>query len=75
MSLIHPDDRQIYEEAIRTPAIRREKFEANLRIIRAHNGEVRYLNARGSPIYDTEGKVIQLTGTTLDLTRWIGNQA
>ena len=75
LSLIHPDDRQIYEEAIRTPAIRREKFEANLRIIRADNGEVRYINARGGPIYDTEGKVIQLTGTTLDLTRWIGNQA
>jgi PAS domain S-box-containing protein len=71
LSLIHPDDRQIYEEAIRTPAIRKEKFEANLRIIRADNGEVRYINARGGPLYDTEGKVIKLTGTTLDLTRSI----
>ncbi len=68
-SMIHPDDRQIYEEAIRTPALREEKFEANLRIIRADNGEVRYINARGGPLHDREGKVIKLMGTTLDLTR------
>ena len=68
LSLIHPDDRQIYEETIRTPAIRREKFEANLRIIRADNGEVGYINARGGPLYDSEGKVIKLTGTTFEFT-------
>ena len=68
-SMIHPDDRHIHQEAIRTPALRGEKFEANLRIIRADNGEVRYINARGGPLHDRQGKVIKLMGTTLDLTR------
>jgi DNA-binding response OmpR family regulator len=71
LSLIYPDDRWIYEDAIRTPALRMEAFEANLRIIRVNDGEIRYLNARGGPIRDSAGKVTQLTGTTLDVTRWI----
>lgn len=68
--LIHPDDRQLHEEAIHAPALRGESFEANLRIIRANDGEVRYINARGGPLFDADGKVIKLTGTTLDVTRW-----
>jgi DNA-binding response OmpR family regulator len=72
LTLIHPDDLQIYEEAIHLPALRGEAFEANLRIIRT-DGEVRYINARGGPILDSSGKVIKLTGTTFDLTRWIKN--
>lgn len=66
-SMIHPDDRQIHEEKIRAAALRLENFDVNLRIIRADNGEVRYINARGGPLYDTENKVIKLMGTTLDL--------
>jgi len=69
--LIHPDDRQLFERAIRTPALSREPFEINLRIIRADNGEIRYINARGGPICDRSGKPIKLTGTTFDVTRWV----
>jgi DNA-binding response OmpR family regulator len=72
LTLIHPDDLQIHEEAIRVPALRGKAFEANLRIVRT-DGEVRYINARGGPILDSSGKVIKLTGTTFDLTRWIKN--
>ncbi|MBF2077099.1 MAG: hypothetical protein IGR76_00890 [Synechococcales cyanobacterium T60_A2020_003] len=32
--MIHPDDRQLHEQAIRAPALRGKSFEANLRIIR-----------------------------------------
>jgi PAS domain S-box-containing protein len=71
LRLIHPDDRQLHEQAIRLPAARGEAFEANLRIIRANDGEVRYINARGGPLFDADGKLIKLTGTTFDVTRWV----
>ena len=49
----------------------REPFEANLRIIRANDGAVRYINARGGPVFDKAGRLLKLTGTTFDLTRWL----
>lgn len=72
--LIHPDDRQLHEEAIHAPALRGEAFEANLRIIRANDGEVRHINARGGPLFDADGRMIKLTGTTFDVTRWVTNK-
>jgi len=71
LALIHPDDRQLHEEAIYAPALRGESFEANLRIIRFNDGEVRHINARGGPLFDADGNMIKLTGTTFDITRWI----
>lgn len=71
LALIHPDNLQLHEEAIRTPAFRREAFEANLRIIRANDGEVRHINARGGPLFNCSGKMIKLTGTTFDITQWL----
>jgi PAS domain S-box-containing protein len=71
LAMIHPEDRQIHEEAIRAPLRRGEPFEANLRIIRASDGEVRYINARGGPLFDAEGTMLKLTGTTFDVTRWV----
>jgi DNA-binding response OmpR family regulator len=70
-ALIHPDDLQLHQEAIRAPALRGEAFEANIRIIRANDGEVRYINARGGPLFDHAGQLVKLTGTTFDLTQWL----
>ncbi|MFH7241251.1 MAG: response regulator [Spirulina sp.] len=68
-ALIHPDDQQLHADVIQAAAQRGEPFEANLRIIRA-DGEVRYINARGGPLFDDDGKMVKLTGTTFDVTRW-----
>jgi len=68
--LIHPDDVTIYQEDIRNAALKGQAFEANLRIIRANDGEIRYINARGGPIFDRSGKMVKLTGTTFDVTEW-----
>lgn len=71
LALIHPDDRQLHQEAIHSPSLRREAFETNLRIIRADDGKIRYINARGGPVFDHSGKLIKLTGTTFDVTQWL----
>ncbi|MFM7428258.1 MAG: winged helix-turn-helix domain-containing protein [Elainella sp.] len=58
LALIHPDDHPVHEAAIRTPASQGETFEANLRIMR-WDGEIRYVNIRGGPIFDEEGRLIK----------------
>lgn len=65
--LIHPEDRLIHENQIIALALQGKPFEANLRIIRK-DGEIRYVNARGGPIFNEKGELIKLTGTTFDLT-------
>lgn len=70
-ALIHPDDLPLHEEAIRIPVLQRKAFEVNLRIVRANDGEIRHINARGGPVFDRSGRAIKLTGTTFDVTRWL----
>jgi PAS domain S-box-containing protein len=70
LALIHPDDRALHDREIRTPALKGQAFEANLRIVRANDGQVRLVNARGGPVLDAKGKLTRLLGTTCDITRW-----
>lgn len=67
---IHPEDRHIHENQIVALAVQGKPFEVNLRIIRK-DGEIRYINARGGPIFNEKGELIKLTGTTFDVTDWI----
>jgi PAS domain S-box-containing protein len=71
LALTHPDDRDIHEREIIAPAQRGEPFEANLRIVRANDGQIRTVNARGGPVFNDSGKMIKITGTTFDITRWV----
>jgi PAS domain S-box-containing protein len=70
VQLIHPEDLHIHENQIAALARQGKPFEANLRIIRG-DGEVRYVNARGGPIFNEKGELIKLTGTTFDITDWM----
>lgn len=72
LALIHPDDHPIHAAAIQLPAIQGKAFEANLRIIR-NDGEIRYVNIRGGPIFDEEKKLIKIAGTTFDITQWVAS--
>lgn len=69
INLIYPEDHQLYKDTIVTLALQRKPFEGNVRIIRT-DGEVRYINARGGPFFDEDGKLIGLVGTTFDITDW-----
>ena len=70
LTLIHPEDHPIHQEAILKPLTQQQAFEANFRIIR-RDGAIRYVNARGGPIFDSEGRLIKLAGTTFDITAWV----
>ncbi|MFM7448707.1 MAG: response regulator [Leptolyngbyaceae cyanobacterium] len=67
INLIHPDDHQLHQDQIVKPALQGAFFNVNLRIIR-QDGEIRYINARGGPVFDSQGRLIKLTGTTFDIT-------
>jgi PAS domain S-box-containing protein len=73
LALTYPDDLDLHEREISVPARRGEPFEANLRIVRANDGQVRTVNARGGPIFDASGTMIKITGTTFDITRWVSD--
>jgi PAS domain S-box-containing protein len=70
LTLIHPEDHLTLQEAILKPVAQQQPFETNLRIIR-QNGEIRYVNARGGPIWDENGKLTKLAGTFFDITAWV----
>lgn len=70
VQFIHPEDRYIHENHIVALARQGQPFEANFRIIRS-DGDIRYINARGGPIFNEKGKLIKLTGTTFDITDWM----
>ncbi|MEB3291202.1 MAG: winged helix-turn-helix domain-containing protein [Leptolyngbya sp.] len=74
LAYIYPDDLAIHHEKIVIPATRGETFEVNLRILRA-DGDVRYVNVRGGPIFDEAGHMVRLIGTTFDITRWVTEPA
>jgi PAS domain S-box-containing protein len=64
---VHPGDRagwqQIVEEAIQTG----NPYAFDLRVIHP-DGSMRYLESRGEPMLNTQGKVFKLIGTSLDIT-------
>jgi PAS domain S-box-containing protein len=68
-TLIHPDDRPLHKVAIEIPVAKGEPFEANIRIVRK-DGEIRYINARGGPIFNEAGELVRFAGTTFDITDW-----
>lgn len=68
-TLIHLDDRPLHQAETSIPAAKAEPFEANVRIVRK-DGEIRYINARGGPIFNEARELVRLAGTTFDITNW-----
>jgi PAS domain S-box-containing protein len=67
IQIIHPNDQERYQQEVIWPASHLQPFESDLRII-TQKGNVRWLQVRGEPIYDDQGNVIKLSGTTADVT-------
>jgi PAS domain S-box-containing protein len=67
IQLYHPEDQPIHiqkvEEAIQTA----QPYDLELRAYRPR-GELVYIQARGEPVLDGEGQLVQLIGTVLDIT-------
>ncbi|MBD2447137.1 PAS domain S-box protein [Nostoc sp. FACHB-152] len=65
--LIHPDDREGLRHNLEQTLTTQNPYKTEFRLIQP-NGATRYVEARGEAVTDTQGQVIQLLGTNLDIT-------
>lgn len=67
LDIVHPDDRELFQQSVSRAIAHGIPYELDYRIRRS-NGELRYIEARGEPVFNDSGQVIQLFGTSLDIT-------
>jgi signal transduction histidine kinase len=67
IAMVHPDDRERLEDAVRGALGSGGFFEVEHRIVRP-NGVQRTVSGRGRTVYDADGRPIRMLGTELDIT-------
>ena len=65
--VVHPDDRRALAEAIRETSRSQGPFALEFRIVRG-DGEVRWIDARGSVVADAYGNPRRMIGVNIDIT-------
>lgn len=65
--LLHPDDCDHHQQAVQTAIATGQPFDIEFRFFH-QDGSIRYIQARGEPIFDDSNHVIQLIGTALDIS-------
>jgi PAS domain S-box-containing protein len=65
--LIHPDDLWIDRQLVKQPLVAGQPCEVDLRIVR-QDGEVRHIEVRGEPIFNSSGQITSWVGTVMDIT-------
>nr|WP_315147095.1 PAS domain S-box protein [uncultured Flavobacterium sp.] len=69
LSLVHPDHKEIMVKYITEEVIeKKQAFDKEYKIIRANDGQERWLHGNGSLKIDNEGKPSVLVGTIRDVT-------
>jgi PAS domain S-box-containing protein len=64
---IHPDDHERFQQEVVEAVIIREPFNTDLKII-TQKGNIRYIQAKGQPIYNVQGEVVKLAGIVADIS-------
>ncbi len=72
---LHPEDRRAAEERIQAAIDGRSPLASEYRVV-LPSGEVRWINALGSTIYDEAGKPLRMAGICIDITerKWTEEQ-
>ncbi|MDX2241982.1 MAG: PAS domain-containing protein [Leptolyngbyaceae cyanobacterium bins.302] len=65
--LFHPDDRALHQQMLETAIATAQPYDIECRAYQP-NGTLVYIQAKGEPVFDASGRLIQLTGTVLDIT-------
>lgn len=65
--LVHPDDLQAADAELGQIFEGKSVYDVNFRIIRP-DGELRYINASGGPVFNEAGEVVSLIGINIDVT-------
>jgi diguanylate cyclase (GGDEF)-like protein/PAS domain S-box-containing protein len=67
LELIHPEDRPKVEETMSAMSADHPRCDAEYRIIR-RDGQMRWVNCRGTLVLDREGKALRIDGVSTDVT-------
>lgn len=67
-SAIHPDDLEAAESRINEALKARTALDSDYRIV-LPDGEIRWVNALGVGIYDSQGRPVRMIGICLDITK------
>ena len=66
--ILHPDDRDATIEALNRSIAERQTLDFEYRIVRADNGEVRWLTGRASIMFDDADEPWRFVGASIDIT-------
>src|SRR5260370_41922762 len=67
LAAVRPDDRASVQQAISAAIAQRSQYEVEYRVMWP-DGSVRWMEARGHPLYDLAGEPIRLVGTVRGIT-------
>ncbi len=67
-SRVHPDDLPTVQQAIEQALQERSRYSQEYRIIRADNGEERWLYGTGQILTDPHGQAVRMVGVLTDIT-------
>ncbi|HEU4587933.1 MAG TPA: ATP-binding protein [Gemmatimonadales bacterium] len=68
IDIVHPDDRQRFNEVIARAAAEQDTLEHEFRIVRPDNGAVRWLHVTGAIRRDGAGQAVRIIGIARDVT-------
>lgn len=67
LQLIHPDDREILSHTVQTAIAQGKSYQLDHRILQPDNS-IRQVNGRGQVNFNSQGQVVRLFGTVMDIT-------
>ncbi|HVE79244.1 MAG TPA: PAS domain-containing protein [Gemmatimonadaceae bacterium] len=65
---VHPEDRQRHQAAVETAVREARAYYSEFRFIRPDNGETVWIEERGLPVLDGEGRVEKIVGVIIDVS-------
>jgi PAS domain S-box-containing protein len=65
---IHPSDKERFEQTVIEAIIATQPFNTDLKII-TQNGNIRYIQAKGQPIFNSQGQAVKYIGTIANITK------
>jgi PAS domain S-box-containing protein len=68
LDTIHPEDRQLARNTIRSATLSTNPIDTEFRIVRKDDGQVRWIRARARADRDDNGDMSQVSGTFSDIT-------
>jgi PAS domain S-box-containing protein len=67
MRAVHPDDRRLVEDELRSAVLERREYGPEFRIVRP-DGTLRFIKAASHALRDKDGRALRMIGVNIDIT-------